>query len=316
MAEFQHTSVLYGESLEALAVKPDGCYLDGTTGGAGHSSGILERLGPGGRLFCLDRDQDALRAAAERLRQVETEAEWTTVHSTYSQFDEVLGETKADGILLDLGVSSWQLDYEVRGFSYRNDGPLDMRMDQSRGLSAAELLETVDEAQLTRVLRDYGEEQNASRIARAILSWRDAGGALTSTVELAEVIINAQTAKSRREKGHPAKRSFQALRIWVNGELDELETFLAKAPGKLNDNGVLAIISFHSLEDRLVKQSFRKWENPCECPPGLPCVCGAKPLGKAIPRNGILPSELEKKQNPRSQSARLRVFLRQDRVQY
>ncbi len=227
---------------------------------------------------------------------------------------EAEGEKAVDGIILDLGVSSWQLDSGERGFSYREDGPLDMRMDQSRGESARELLARIGEEELERILRDYGEEQNSRRIARAILREREQRP-VTTTGQLAEVIIKAQPAKSRREKGHPAKRSFQAIRIAVNGELGELETFLEAVPDYLAAGGVLAIISFHSLEDRIVKQTFRKWENPCECPPGLPCVCGKVPLGKAVPRNGVLPGEDEQKLNPRAHSARLRIFIRAENVQ-
>lgn len=313
-AEFKHVSVLYEECLEALAIRPDGCYCDGTAGGGGHSSGILARLGKGGRLHAFDRDEDALKAARLRLEAVRSEGSWQLHHAVYSDMDRCLaeaGETKADGILLDLGVSSWQLDSAERGFSYQHDGPLDMRMDRSRGISAAELLEKADEAEITRILRDYGEEREARRLAGAIVRRRERVGPIRTTAELADVIVNAMPGKSRREKGHPAKRSFQALRIAVNGELDELETFLAKAPGLLADGGRLAIITFHSLEDRLVKQAFRQWEKPCTCPPGLPCVCGKKPLGKELPRGGILPGEAELKANNRSHSARLRVFVRE-----
>ncbi len=315
---FKHQSVLYEETIEALRIKPDGVYVDGTTGGAGHSRGILAKLGAGGRLYCLDRDEEALAAAKKRLEEVESEGRWILVHSVYSDFAKVLesyGEEAVDGILLDLGVSSWQLDRAERGFSYREDGPLDMRMDQSQGESARELLARVSQAELERILREYGEERNSKRIAGAIIRERELHGTPETTTRLAEIIVQAQPAKSRREKGHPAKRSFQAIRIAVNGELAQLETFLNQAVEYLAPGGVLAIISFHSLEDRIVKQAFRKWENPCECPPGLPCVCDKEPLGRAVPRNGILPGEDEQMLNPRAHSARLRVFLREDKVQ-
>lgn len=317
-AEFIHKSVLYDETIQALAIKPDGCYVDGTTGGGGHSAGILAALGVGGRLYCLDRDQDALQAARGRLQQVGSAGRFVLCHSVYSIFDRFLqeqGETGVDGILLDLGVSSWQLDQKERGFSYRFEGPLDMRMDQSQGTTAADLLADIDERELSRIFSVYGEEHNARRIARALLQYRDETGPIRDTMQLAELIAAAQPARSRREKGHPAKRCFQALRIAVNGELDELETFFAKAPDFLKPGGRLAIISFHSLEDRLVKQAFRRWESPCECPTGLPCVCGKISLGRAYPRNGILPSQAELDEFPRSHSARLRVFIRADKVQ-
>lgn len=310
---FRHTSVLYEECLRALAIKPAGCYADGTAGGGGHSSGILRALGKGGRLHAFDRDPDALKAAEARLSAIASEGRWFLHHNVYSQMDEVLraaGEEQADGILLDLGVSSWQLDSGERGFSYRFDGPLDMRMDQSRGRSAADLLNTAPEAEIRRILRDYGEEKEASRLARAIVRCREKEGPIERTGQLAELIVRTMPAKSRREKGHPAKRSFQALRIAVNGELEELETFLAKAGTLLAPGGRLAIITFHSLEDRLVKQAFRRYEHPCTCPANLPCVCGKKPLGKEEPRGGILPSAEELAENQRSHSARLRVFVR------
>lgn len=313
-ADFAHVSVLYRECMEALAIRPDGCYLDGTAGGGGHSSGILKALGRGGRLYALDRDTDALEAAGRVLAEVKSEGTYHLCHSRFSEFDEVLkeaGETRVSGILLDLGVSSWQLDRAERGFSYRFEGPLDMRMDRSRGLSAADLLAELSEAEIARILRDYGEEREAKRLARAIVRRREQQGPIETTAELAELIAAAMPARSRREKGHPAKRSFQALRIAVNGELDELEHFLEKAPDYLAEGGRLAIITFHSLEDRLVKQAFRKWENPCTCPPSLPCVCGARPLGKEIPRGGIRPSKEEIEENNRSHSARLRVFVRE-----
>lgn len=310
---FAHKSVLYDACLEALAVKSDGCYVDGTAGGGGHSSGILKALGPGGRLHAFDRDEDAIQAAGARLRATESAGKWFLHHNNYAQMPEVLrqaGESKADGILLDLGVSSWQLDQRERGFSYRFDGPLDMRMDRSCGISAAELLAEADEAEIRRILRDYGEEREAYRIARAIVRRREEKGPLQSTAELADLIVSCMPAKSRREKGHPAKRSFQALRIAVNHELDELETFLGFAPEWLSPDGRLAVITFHSLEDRLVKQAFRKWEKPCTCPPHLPCVCGKKSLGREEPRGGIVPDREEEEENPRAHSARLRVFVR------
>ncbi len=312
-SEFFHKSVLYEETLDALELKADGCYADGTVGGAGHSSGILKALGPKGRLHAFDRDQEALQAAERKLSEVKSEGRYFLHHSVYSKMDEVLkaaGEGPLDGLLLDLGVSSRQFDRAERGFSYRFDAPLDMRMDQSSGMSAADLLASVSEEELRRILREYGEEREAKRIARAIVREREAGRPVQTTKELADLILQVMPARSRRGKGHPAKRSFQALRIAVNAELDELDSFLEKVPALLAPGGKAAIITFHSLEDRRVKQAFRRFENPCTCPPQLPCVCGKKSLGKEEPRGGIRPSAEEVKDNPRAHSARLRVFRR------
>lgn len=313
MQDFAHISVLYHEVLEQLDIKADGTYLDGTTGGGGHSSGILKALGPDGRLICLDRDLDAIEAAREVLTAVNSPASFVQRRQTFSTFDltlEELGILKIDGFLLDLGVSSWQLDEGERGFSYMHDGPLDMRMDQSQGVSAFEIVNTYTLEDLSVILDRYGEEKEHFKIARGIVRHREEHGAIETTQALADVIIKNMSAKSRRQKGHPAKRSFQALRIYVNDELGELERFLDKCIDFLKIGGKLAIISFHSLEDRMVKQRFREWENPCTCPVGLPCACGKKSLGKETPRGGIVASDEENTDNRRAHSARLRVFTR------
>lgn len=315
--KFEHVSVLLEESIDALDIENGNVFLDGTTGGAGHSKEIYKNLGKTGLLLCLDKDQDALETAQARLSQVDSEGNYKLVHKNFAEFDEVLEDNsieKIDGILLDLGMSSWQIDEASRGFSYMNDGPLDMRMDYTKGESAEEVIARISEEDLANVFFKYGEERNSRRIASAIVRHRDEVGPITSTGQLANIIINAQTSRSRREKGHPAKRCFQALRIYVNGELDDLENFLKEIPHYLNDNARVCIISFHSLEDRLVKEAYRKWEEPCECPPNLPCVCFKKSLGKAYPRNGIKASDEEINVNSRSKSARLRTFIRNSQV--
>lgn len=311
---FSHEPVLLAECLEGLALKPDGCYVDCTAGGGGHSAAILARLGAGGRLFSLDKDPEARQAATARLSSVETEASFEVVPADFRQITEVLqarGVTQVDGILADLGVSSYQLDTGARGFSYRMDGPLDMRMNPEAGLSAAEWLNTASEDELIRVFRDYGEERYAPRIARAILRRREEAP-LETTAELAELISRSMPPAARREKQHPAKRVFQAIRIEVNGELAALESLLDQAPALLAPGGRLAIISFHSLEDRRVKQAYKRWEHPCTCPPRLPCVCGRKPLGRAVPSQGYTATEEEKERNPRARSARVRIFVRNE----
>ena len=312
---FEHTSVLLQESIEGLDIKTDGIYLDGTVGGAGHSSEIIKRLSKEGLLIALDKDDDALEVANERLKNVDSAAGFELFKANFADFEEVLSKLnveKLDGIILDLGVSSWQLDEAERGFSYMNDGPLDMRMDNVNGESAAELLARIDEASLAELLFKYGEERNSRRIAESIIWHRENIAPISRTKDLAEIIIKAQPTKSRREKQHPAKRAFQALRIYVNKELQDLENFLDKAPDYVNAGGRICIITFHSLEDRLVKQAFRNWEDPCICPNNLPvpCVCGKKTLGTSNPRNGVVADQLERVENPRSRSARLRSFVR------
>lgn len=307
-----HVPVLLTECLTQLAIKPDGTYLDGTLGGAGHSQKILEQLGPAGRLICLDRDQMALEAASLRLSTTKSAAHYDLQQSDFASFDQVLeklGVEKLDGVLLDLGVSSAQLDIAARGFSYMEDGPLDMRMDQTCGKTAQDLVNQASEEELADILWHYGEERYSARIAAAIVAAREQRP-ISTTHELVKIITDSMPAKARREKQHPAKRSFQALRIAVNDELGQLEVFLDKIPDYMADEGRILIISFHSLEDRLVKQAMRDWEKPCSCPPDLPrCVCGKKSLGWAKPRKAILATEEEVQENPRARSARLRVFV-------
>ena len=310
---FYHTSILLEETVEALQVKADGLYVDGTLGGGGHSSQILRKLGPEGCLLGLDKDQDALSYATKRLDLIGSSAQVHLKQSDYADFSQVLEDLSlgpVDGFLLDLGVSSWQLDQGERGFSYRNDGPLDMRMDRTCGESAKTFLAGVDQMTLSQILRDFGEERFHERIARAILTYRDEHGPIETTGQLADIVVQAMPASSRREKGHPAKRTFQALRIYINNELGALKTFLDEILTYLKPGGVLAIISFHSLEDRMVKQAYRLWEKPCQCPKNLPCTCGKIPWGKEIPRGGIVPSKEEIEKNPRAKSARLRVFIK------
>lgn len=311
-SEFSHVPVLYEASLKALNIQPQGIYVDCTTGGAGHSAGILQQLSAGGTLICLDRDSEALAAAETRLAAVESKGDYHLIKTDFAFIKEVLEQleiTRVNGILADLGVSSHQLDMRERGFSYHHDGPLDMRMDQETGPTAAELVNTLPQNELAAILRNYGEERYADRLAGAIVQ-RRRERPFSSTGDLAAVLTQAMPGKSRKEK-HPAKRSFQALRIAVNGELDSLEALLAAAPGLLAEGGRLAIISFHSLEDRLVKEAYREWEHPCNCPVDLPCVCGKKLLGRTVMgRRGIVADDEEAKANGRARSARLRVFER------
>ncbi|MDO5015550.1 MAG: 16S rRNA (cytosine(1402)-N(4))-methyltransferase RsmH [Eubacteriales bacterium] len=307
-----HVPVLLTECLTQLAIKPDGIYLDGTLGGGGHSQKILEQLGTDGRLICLDRDQMAIEAAKARLAETKSAARYDLVQSDFANYDqalEKLGVEQLDGVLLDLGVSSAQLDIGARGFSYMEDGPLDMRMDQSRGKTAQDLVNQASEEELADILWKYGEERYSRRIAAGIVAAREKRP-ISMTHELVEIITASMPGKALREKQHPAKRSFQALRIAVNDELGQLEGFLDKIPDYMAEGGRILIISFHSLEDRLVKHAMRTWEQPCTCPSDLPrCVCGKKSLGQAKPRKSIVATEEEVKENPRSRSARLRVFV-------
>ncbi len=307
MSEFYHVSVLLQECLEGLAIKPDGIYVDGTLGGAGHSREIAGRLTTG-RLIGIDRDPVALQAAAERLAPFQDRV--TLVHSNFSDMADVLAElgiAGVDGILLDLGVSSPQLDDGSRGFSYMADAPLDMRMNSGDSLSAYTVVNTWSYEELKRILYTYGEERYAPQIAAAICRKRD-DTPITTTLELVDIIRGAMPPMALREKQHPAKRSFQAIRIAVNDELGAVETIMADAPGLLNPGGRLAIITFHSLEDRIVKQGMNEWAKGCTCPPQLPvCVCGKKPQVKIISRKPITASEQELADNPRSRSAKLRV---------
>ena len=307
MSEFHHVSVLLEECLDGLNIKPDGIYVDGTLGGAGHSSRIAARLTTG-RLIGIDRDPVALKAAGERLKPWEDRV--TLVHANFCEVRSVLddlGIEAVDGILLDLGVSSPQLDEAIRGFSYMADAPLDMRMDGGASLSAYEVVNTWPQEELKRILYEYGEERYAPQIAAAICR-RRADKNIETTLELADIIRSAMPAAALREKQHPAKRSFQAIRIAVNDELGAVETVMKDAPLCLNPGGRLAIITFHSLEDRIVKNGMANAAKGCTCPPNFPvCVCGNKPKVKLITRKPLTASEEELEVNPRSRSAKLRV---------
>lgn len=310
--EFKHYSVMLQETIDALQIKENGIYVDGTLGGAGHSSVIASRLSDEGRLIGIDQDRDAIAAATKRLSPYENRV--TIVHDNYEHMVEDvkrLGITKVDGILLDLGVSSFQLDTGERGFSYmQEDAPLDMRMDQEASLTAADIVNTYSERELTRILRDYGEERYAARIARNIVSERDAKPFLT-TGDLNDVIRRSIPMKSQKTGGHPSKRTFQAIRIELNRELSVLEDHLDEMIDLLAEDGRLCIITFHSLEDRIVKSCFKRNEHPCTCPPDFPvCVCGKISKGHVLTRKPILPSEKELEENSRSRSAKLRVFVK------
>ena len=307
MSEFYHVSVLLDECIHALNIKPDGIYVDGTLGGAGHSSQIAARLTTG-RLIGIDRDPKALKAASERLAPYGDRV--TLVHSNFSQLDEVLddlGIEGVDGILLDLGVSSPQLDEAERGFSYMADAPLDMRMNSEDSLTAHEVVNTWPREELRRILYEYGEERYAPQIAAAI-DRRRAERPIETTLELVDVIRSAMPPAALREKQHPAKRSFQAIRIAVNDELGAVGRVLEVAVPKLNKGGRLAIITFHSLEDRLVKNGMASNAKGCTCPPSFPvCICGNKPKVKLISKKPIVSGNEELERNPRARSAKLRV---------
>ena len=301
------------EVLSCLGVHPDGCYVDCTLGGGGHASAIYRSLETGGLLIGIDQDQDALTAAEKSLSELPVKAGRKLVHARFSELADVLTNldiNQVDGILADLGVSSWHLDQAERGFSYQSDGPLDMRMDASGLLTAETIVNTWTQQNLAKILKTYGEERYAMRISQAIVLKREQKP-IRSTAELADIIRSAMPAAARREKQHPAKRSFQALRNAVNDELAELETLLRDAPKLLKNGGRFCVISFHSLEDRMVKQGFRELENPCICPKTFPvCTCGRQPLGRVITRKPILADETEVQINPRARSARLRCFER------
>ena len=307
MDEPRHVSVLLRECIDNLNIKPDGVYLDGTLGLGGHSYEIASRLA-GGRLICIDRDETAIERAGRRLEPFRDKI--TFVHGNFSDAASIidsLGLDGVDGMLFDLGVSSPQLDEAQRGFSYMNDAPLDMRMDASAALTAYEIVNTWSEERLNRILWDYGEERYARRISGAILKARDKEP-IGTTLRLVEVIKSAMPAAALREKQHPAKRSFQAIRIAVNDELGEVETMMRTAPDKLRKGGRLCVISFHSLEDRIVKSGIAARENGCTCPREAPvCTCGFVKTLKSVSRKPILPSEDEIERNPRSRSAKLRV---------
>ena len=309
--EFRHKSVLLEETIEGLNVKPDGIYVDGTLGGAGHAVEVCSRLSAKGRFIGIDQDQDAIIAASERLAAYEDRV--TIIRSNYCYMvNELrnLGIHQVDGILLDLGVSSYQLDNEERGFTYRVDAPLDMRMDQRQTRTAADIINGYEEKELYRIIRDYGEDKFAKNIAKHIVAARQEKP-IQTTGELTEIIRRAIPMKIRAAGGHPAKRTFQAVRIELNRELDVLRESLDGMIGMLGDGGRICIITFHSLEDRIVKTIFRKNENPCTCPPDFPvCVCGRKSMGKVITRKPILPGAAELEDNYRSKSAKLRIFER------
>ena len=309
---FEHKSVLLEETIDSLMVKPNGIYVDGTLGGGGHASEVCRRLGEGGRLIGIDQDADAIRAASERLKPYGDHV--TVVRSNYVNIAQILsdlGIEKVNGIYLDLGVSSYQLDTAERGFTYRDENaPLDMRMDQRNTKTAADIVNTYTESDLYRIIRDYGEDKFAKNIAKHIVKRREEKPIETAG-ELTEVIKAAIPMKVRATGGHPAKRTFQAIRIELNQELEVLKNSIDTMIDLLAPGGRLSIITFHSLEDRIVKNRFRTNENPCICPPGFPvCMCGKKSKGKVITRKPILPSEVEMEENPRAKSAKLRVFER------
>ena len=309
--EFKHKSVLLKETIDNLKVKPDGIYVDGTLGGAGHASEVCKLLSATGRLIGIDQDEAAIAAAGKRLEPFQNQV--TIIRSNYCDMVPRLAEigvTGVDGILLDLGVSSYQLDNAERGFTYREDVPLDMRMDQRQEMTARDIVNGYSESDLYRIIRDYGEDKFAKNIAKHIVMAREKGP-IETTGQLAEIIRQSIPMKFQKMSGHPAKRTFQAIRIEVNQELTVLSESLDGMIDLLNDGGRLCVITFHSLEDRIVKNIFRKNEHPCTCPPEFPvCVCGKKSKGTVVTRKPILPGEEEMETNPRSKSAKLRVFER------
>lgn len=306
--EFNHVSVLLNETIEGLNIKPDGIYADGTLGGAGHSYQIASKLNGLGRLIGFDQDEDAITASTERLKEFKNV---TIVRSNYRNMKEELnnrGINKVDGILLDLGVSSYQLDTVSRGFSYKEEAPLDMRMDNRNEVTARDIVNNYSQGDLFRIIRDYGEDKFAANIAKHIVMNREIKP-IETTTELAEIVKAAIPMKFRKQGGHPAKQTFQAIRIELNSELSVLKESLMDMIDLLNPNGRICIITFHSLEDRIVKNIFKEAEDPCTCPKNFPtCVCGKKSKGKVITRRPILPSEEELKLNLRSKSAKLRIF--------
>lgn len=304
--EFKHVSIMVQEILEGLNIKPDGVYADGTAGGGGHSLAIGQRLSEQGTMICNDRDGDALNACQERLKDLSCNLR--LIRGTFSDLVENAG-VPFDGVLLDLGVSSYQLDCAERGFSYMQDAPLDMRMNQDDKLSARDVVNQWPESELTRIFFEYGEERYSRRIASEIVKYR-AKKPIETTFELVDIIKQALPKAALKEKQHPAKRVFQAIRIAVNDELEQVRIALDSIVENMNDGGRIAVLTFHSLEDRIVKTAFARYERPCTCPPEFPvCVCGKKSLGKVIVK-GISPTPEEIADNPRSRSTRLRVFER------
>lgn len=304
--EFHHKPVLFEETIDSLAIRPEGIYIDGTMGGGGHSEAILKRLTTG-TLLSIDQDPDAIKAAGERLEKY---PQSVRVRGNFAQMGEIAkaqGIDAVDGVLMDIGVSSYQLDTPERGFSYHHDAPLDMRMSQE-GPSARDLVNDLEERQLADIIFRYGEDRSARRIAQGICQAREKAP-IETTAQLAEIIKESVPAAVRRAEGHPARKTFQALRIAVNGELDRLEEGLAAGFQLLKSGGRLAVITFHSLEDRIVKQQMQEWCQGCICPKDFPvCVCGRKPLGKLVYKKGLAPSPQEVEENPRARSARLRVI--------
>ena len=314
---FHHLPVLFEECMEALNIKKDGIYVDCTAGGGGHSSGIVERLGDHGKLISLDKDDEALAACEAKRAAMGAEDKWVLVKTDFSRIGEVLEEMnieKVDGVLADLGVSSHQIDTADRGFSYMQEGPLDMRMNQQQELSAKVVVNEYSIEDLTRIFREYGEGRYAGKIAAVIGKKRTEAPILT-TSDLAGIIRSAMPRSSKKEDQHPARRCFQAIRIEVNHELASVTTLLEVVPSLLGAHGRFAVISFHSLEDRLVKEAFRRLENPCTCPREFPvCVCGKKPMGQQIHSKPIVASKKEAMENKRSGCAKLRVFERNEEV--
>lgn len=303
--EFLHKPVLFEESIQSLLIKPDGVYVDGTAGGGGHSRAIAEQL-RGGTLISIDQDPDAIAVVRERLKDFACSIVCKGNFSNMKQIVENCGFSEVDGVLMDIGVSSYQLDTPERGFSYHYDAPLDMRMSRE-GISAKELVNTLSWQELAQIISRYGEDKNAVRIAKGIVQARQEKEILTTT-QLADIIRSSVPAAVRREQGHPARKTFQAIRIAVNGEMDRLSEGLDAAFSLLKSGGRLSVITFHSLEDRMVKQRMHEWCTGCTCPPDFPvCVCGKKPRAKLVYKKGISPTEEELEQNPRSRSARLRT---------
>lgn len=311
--EFSHKSVLLEETIEGLNIKPEGIYVDGTLGGGGHALEVVKRLGDKGRLFGIDQDEAAIEAASERLSDYRDKI--TLIHDNYENAVLRLREkgiSGVDGIVLDLGVSSYQLDTIERGFSYKYDTALDMRMDRRQPLSAKEIVNDYSQKELARIIRDYGEDKFANNIAKHIVAEREKEE-IKTTFQLNEIIKGAIPAKMRETGGHPSKRTFQAIRIECNRELEVLKNSLEEMITFLNPGGRICIITFHSLEDRIVKSAFKKQENPCICPPEFPvCMCGRQPLGKVITRKPVTPTEKEQERNSRSKSAKLRIFERRE----